>query len=735
MDINGSAGLKNIFRYSTPNPHSDKAKAPLNNTSEKIQNTPFKVSISKKAIMSTYNIPEKIQSVDTVSKETNFILTESQKANLFQAFLNQEGETSYTLMNTLMNLSDEDRETFLTISGSAEESMDAFLELTNALSETDRSLFLKIGAKMDTGLDHLIHMTKNLTGESRTEFLKFVDTLKENAIPSFLDAAIQSGDQFDNLLNMAGKLSGDQQEFFFKAAARSGPNMENLIQTVENILSEDEKTGAPYLSNFLQVMAHSEGDVSDILKIHAASIDPELRSDLFSFGAGLDESDISLYISGILKNNDSENHLSSFLTLTKNLTGNARKSYLQLSSVAGDTIDDVNRQVNDLLRYGQSEKESLLNQYLEVAVKSGEQIDTLVSVVHNLDKDMLTSVLSKASDLNMIDAQNFLAGISSAPKKHIENFIQSTQTLSDKEQSWFLYAAAQIPKDETENDLEELITKTNELKGEERNEYLLLSANAKKDDEAPPDPWIHLRKEFSHLEIKYIDWIAKDATDTDFDELMLQTDNLKADERKLYLRTAAYAGDKRTDLIELFGGLSHSGRTAFLSLSGKLSRHDLPDYISASINAKDDIEGFADQVNKLHDREPIHLIRAVSHAGKRTKDLLTLVDKLSGANRQAFLLSAAYADSHVGLLIDMANNFINTERDHFFSIANEKGNDLRGLFYQTQSPLYKHNSAEITGKINSTRLVGTQAPNIFSDIFMSAFKARDNIEAFAKAYL
>ncbi|MCP4627362.1 MAG: hypothetical protein GY850_28200, partial [bacterium] len=301
-----------------------------------------------------------------------------------------------------------------------------------------------------------------------------------------------------------------------------------------------------------------------------------------------------------------------------------------------------------------------LAHYLKVAVKSGEKLDTLVNVVKKLDTKVTASVLSTASNLNKIDVNNFLTGTLQAPEGQIENLIQLTNTLSSHDRSLFLYAAAQTRSDESDLAFDALITNAQELEGEERSQYLLNQANA--DNENAPDPWIHLQEDFSSHEIGYIDFATRNLTGEYLDEFMLQMDDLTSDERTLYLRTAAYAGDKLTDMIDLFGPLSRSERSALLSLSGTLSRHDIPDYISASVNAKDDIEGFVDQVNSLHDREPIHLIRATANAGDRTNDLLSLVDNLSGANRQAFLLSAAYAGSYVGDLVDIANNFIEEER-------------------------------------------------------------------------
>ncbi|MCP4673057.1 MAG: hypothetical protein GY857_17330, partial [Desulfobacula sp.] len=128
---------------------------------------PFSVSISIEAKQLSIEIQNKVQTIEKVNTDADFILTDYELLDLFEVFWNLEGPQSFEFVNTLLSLPSKDQENFLGINAFTEESIDAFLELTNTLPEKDRSLFLSIGAKTSDGFNDLMRVTQKLSGEAR----------------------------------------------------------------------------------------------------------------------------------------------------------------------------------------------------------------------------------------------------------------------------------------------------------------------------------------------------------------------------------------------------------------------------------------------------------------------------------------------------------------------------------------------------------------------------------------
>ncbi len=437
------------------------------------------------------------------------------------------------------------------------------------------------------------------------------------------------------------------------------PYMDNTISTgaiFQSDLSVPGLSETIQLSNAQLPLAEKEFEVADAVKVtlskeavvrsHALAssisagtevviLSPEPRREpvlsrddvenLFSSVLNLSQSKtiaLSYFISDAISSDDRTldyGHLFSALTTAGAHAGDmvdqlpklgVKERDLFLSIAARSGKDESAGLIKIAKRLGDS---SLHTDFLTIASElEGEELANFIKAALD-NPDGIAKLINKTGELKGVDQKNFLAAAAGSPDLNL--LIQHIDLLDKKDLSDFLFAAKRAGKAQ-----EQLIILSNQLSRDEMQKDILPMASSLSS------------KEFED----YL--FARKNAGEESSSLKNLVNNLEKDQRYLFLKAAAGAGGKTSDLIAQVSDLQGNST-------------DLDNFLHAA-NRTENIDG---------------LISLTRKAKENSSDLLSLAGGLNSADLHNFLGAAQKMESSsLGSFIDMGKELSGIEQSHFF---------------------------------------------------------------------
>ncbi len=401
---------------------------------------------------------------------TNFLETadtlgrsiESIKANELGNFLSavaQSPQWTDDMIQTAMDLNEEDRALFLEAAEGAKKELGRLIETVNNLPASDLTLFLKTATEAGKGLSNLITLTQETKGLARHSFLAFTENLESEDTENFLLATQGNREKLDAVMSATSSLNGDERSVFLSLAAEAGTDLNQLILVVDS-MSEDSSLRSDFLTTAFKV----ENLLDDVLTI-AEDLSGQELSKVFAFSSDLALADLTSFVSAAAsdtrqaydiaetadnlegkakshflyaasKNPDA---VSELITLTQELKGVERSSFLYTSANLGHTSsEDMNEFLTEVSQLTGTEREVFIAQeklaiagtldedpateYVHLrSIFDDDQFELLMGIGDNIDQVM--------ADYEAMDASQRQTYLDVAAKAGPENLQQLMSVL------------------------------------------------------------------------------------------------------------------------------------------------------------------------------------------------------------------------------------------------------------------------------------------------------------------
>ncbi|MEH0022153.1 MAG: hypothetical protein V6Z89_21045 [Desulfobacter sp.] len=717
--------------------------------------TAFSVTVTKGASAYTENSPAGASSSATATQTESYVYNVDQAAmmksmdtspnaplstteieQLHSAYLGLGRDAPvWKEIDTLLTeeLSGNDRTNFLAVIADAGSSLSDFVHQVGMLEGEDRSLYLSTALRNGNGenLDNLVDVTKKLSGTQLTRFLTTADSLgrtvesvRAGELQNFIKAVAEAPNALDDLIEKISVLDEEDRALFLEAAALSGDHLEQFIDTSD--LLEGEA-----LTTFFEITISAGKGLSNLLGL-TRDLGVKARTEFFTFANSLHSGENQAkgeVENFLLATRGDEDTLPGLTAAARSLGHGDRANFLSLAAGAGDTLERLTALVGRL-----DPDSGEQSDFLTAAVKAEDGFKDLLQVTEQIGGDERADVLSYATTLTFVDLTNFISAAKSNPSQ-AGRLAETAGELDGKNQSYLLYAASLHP-----DNASDLISMTQRLNGEERDDFLFTAANIEKSNTDGINTFVNtveklsgddrrdflarerlmssggpenaLASEYVYLKSVFDEdaFEAVIGTGQDIEEVLSDFEDMGAVQRQNFFSVLDKAGKEMVgDLMSVISRLDEDRSQEFMAYASTLGKESLSDLITAADLALDGDGRNFDTFDTL----------------------METAQSLDPAVDQDFLSAAAKSGKHLEKFLELTNEFKGFIQADFLSIADhmaERGEDLLGQFLNTTE--YLVDRGGLSPRVNFGGLSEITPDTLIQD---GVFQGGVGIEGFFKS--